>query len=49
MINNHLHIWDSVWSDEYKKMKDDEQKSSNETNVSTTDIMVGKTNKRGKK
>ena len=49
MINNHLHIWDNVWADEFNKMKADELKSNDKINNSTTNIMVGKTIKRGKK
>lgn len=48
MINNHLHIWDSVWYDEYNKMKEQELTMIKENNKSDTTIMVGKTNKRGK-
>ena len=52
MLNSHLHIWDSVWSDEFNKMIESQDKSSNSSvcNIETKpDIMVRKTNKRGKK
>ena len=51
MLNTHLHIWDSVWAAEYNQMIKSQNKSSNTTgnNIETKpDIMVRKTNKRGK-
>ena len=51
MINAHLHIWSSVWDDEYKKMIE----STNQTNIDIeptkkpTTIMVDNKPKRGKK
>lgn len=39
MINNHLHIWDAVWHDEYLKVKEMEKKL-----LETKTIMV--TNKK---
>lgn len=52
MLNSHLHIWDSVWSDEYNKMIGSQIKSSNTDILNSEikqDIMVRKTNKRGNK
>lgn len=48
MLNQHLHIWDSVWDDEFKKMKESEAKNTVVSNISTN-IMVDNKSKRGKK
>lgn len=40
MLNNHLHIWDAVWADEFEAMK------AKEAQESKNSIMVG--NKRSK-
>ena len=48
MINSHLHIWDGVWADEFKKMKEAEIKAVKNENESS--IMVdNKAKKHGKK
>lgn len=49
MINSHLHIWDSVWSDEFNKMKESEIKTTAVSNTSTTIMVDNKSKKRGKK
>lgn len=47
MLNNHLHIWDAVWHDEYLKVKEMEKKSLESISGSKPIIVDNK--KRGNK
>lgn len=51
MINSHLHIWDSVWADEYNSHLKQSESNNKENDKSKSTIIVdnnNKSNKRGK-